>query len=74
MLATGLCTENDINGEALSMLLNIFEEFKHLVPKSGTRMKIKSIIQRNCGENQELQIAALPQVLLCVKYAYMLYS
>ena len=54
------------------MLLNNFEEFKHLVPKSGTRMKIKSIIQQNCGGNQELQIAALPQVLLCVKYDYKL--
>ena len=49
-------TENDIDGEALSMLLNNFEEFRHLVPKSGYRMKIKFIIQQQHCEHLQVGI------------------
>ena len=55
-------SENDIDEEALCMLVNNFEEFTHLLPKSGIRMKIKFIIKR-FGQPSHKQLA---EVLLCI--------
>ena len=38
-------TENHIDGIALVALPEDFEEFKHLVPSSGLRMRIKALIR-----------------------------
>ena len=38
-------TENHIDGIALVALPEDFEEFKHLVPSSGLRMRIKVLIR-----------------------------
>ena len=38
-------TENHIDGIALVALPEDFEEFKHLVPSSGRRMRIKALIR-----------------------------
>ena len=58
-----MSTENDIDKEALCMLVDNFEEFNHLVPKSGTRMKIKFIIHQLCQRLHESHTPILSQVL-----------
>ena len=55
-----ICTENDIDGDALVMLLKNFEEFHHLVPKSAIRMKIKHIILQHCNESPQVCVQADP--------------
>ena len=41
-------TGNFIDGDALVMLPNDFEEFCHLVPQSGIRMKLKAVVEKQC--------------------------
>ena len=38
--------DNDIDGPALAMLPQDFEEFCHLIPQSGIRIKLKSLINK----------------------------
>ena len=38
-------TENHIDGIALGALPDDFEEFKHLIPSTGLRMRIKALIR-----------------------------
>ena len=63
-----MCTENDIDEEALCMLVDNFEEFNHLVPKSGIRMKIKFIIQQLCQRFHESYAPVPSQVLLYIRF------
>ena len=38
--------ENCIDGPALAMLPQDFEEFSHLIPQSGIRIKLKGLIRK----------------------------
>ena len=45
------------------MFLNNFEEFKYKVTKSGIRMKIKSVIQKQCGgQSPAIQLGPIKDV------------
>ena len=46
-----LATENLVDGETLFMLKSNFDEFKHLVPQSGLRIKIKSLIEAEANNS-----------------------
>ena len=46
-----LATENLVDGETLCMLKSNFDEFKHLVPQSGLRIKIKSLIEAEANNS-----------------------
>ena len=38
--------ENDIDGDTLLFLIKDFEEFRHLMPQSGVRIKVKNIVAK----------------------------
>ena len=44
-------TGNFIDGDALLMLPNDFDEFCHLVPQGGIRMKLKAVVEKYCSPN-----------------------
>ena len=43
--------ENYIDGTALLALPGDFEEFQHLVPQSGLRMRLKAAIDKLCSSS-----------------------
>jgi len=54
-----LSIDNYIDGTALLALQNDFEEFKNLVPQSGLRMRIKSVISNRAFsfENENVMMS-----------------